>query len=145
MPLPGLFQIHGLFSHQLLLKTCMYFICIDIPKYNLLSLYNVNSLYVFKDDHLALDNQRVCSSLGRTNSVVFCIGLRPHGLFPANFGMFIGFVLVQLMLDQSCWCLVSDVPRRHSLTANSLTSLALTVFSPLLLQSCLCLRCESSL
>lgn len=91
---------------------CMYFICIDIPKYNLLSLYNVNCLYVFKDDHLALDNQRVCLSLGRTNShapiftqvpVIFCIGLRPPGLFPVNFGMFIGFVLVHLTFEQLCW------------------------------------------
>ena len=36
------------------------------PKYNLFSLYNVICMYGFWADILALDNQLVCSSLGKT-------------------------------------------------------------------------------
>lgn len=46
---------------------CM-LICIYtyILKHNLFSLYIVNPMYIFKTDHLALDNQLMCSSLGKT-------------------------------------------------------------------------------
>lgn len=37
-----------------------------IRKHNLLSLYIVNLMHIFKIDHLALDNQLMCSYLGKT-------------------------------------------------------------------------------
>lgn len=37
--------------------------CVCIPRYNLLSVYNVTSMCVFKADHLTLANQMLCSSL----------------------------------------------------------------------------------
>lgn len=37
-----------------------------IPKYNLLSPYNITCLCIFRVDLLALDHQFKCSSLGRT-------------------------------------------------------------------------------
>lgn len=40
-----------------------------IPEYKLLGLYNIISMYVFRDDYLVLDNQLVCSSLGETVSL----------------------------------------------------------------------------
>lgn len=80
------FQIHVLF--KLSDTTCIYidiYLHLYIPKYNLLSLYNV--MCVFRANYLVLDNQLVYSSLGKTISsiltqhslvaVVLCIGLRP--------------------------------------------------------------------
>lgn len=37
-----------------------------ILKHNLFSLYVVNLIYILKTDHLALDNQLICSFLGKT-------------------------------------------------------------------------------
>lgn len=39
-----------------------------IPKHNTLSLNNDTYTYVFRPDHLVLDNQLVCSSLGKVMS-----------------------------------------------------------------------------
>lgn len=39
-----------------------------IYKYRLLSLYNITCMYVFKVDHLVLDNHFVYPSLGKTFS-----------------------------------------------------------------------------
>lgn len=59
-------------------------------------------MYVFKGDHLVLDNQLVCSSLGKATSLVpsfpqlpipLCAGFRPHELLPVHSGMFIGIIL----------------------------------------------------
>lgn len=41
---------------------------IDIPEYNLLSMYSVKCMYVFMSALLALENQFLCSSLGNTTS-----------------------------------------------------------------------------
>ena len=55
------------------------------PKNNLFRLCNVTGMYVFRPDHVVLDNRSVCSSLGKTISpslgirwlpVVLCVGLR---------------------------------------------------------------------
>lgn len=59
----------------------------SIPDYNLISLYNVNFMYVFRAYHLAQDKEIVCSSLGKTTSlisgfpwvlIVCYVGLSPH-------------------------------------------------------------------
>lgn len=53
LPSLTLFQMHGLifaFYFSYMHK------CICIPKSNLLSLYNIKNMYVFRDDLLVLDN-----------------------------------------------------------------------------------------
>lgn len=69
--------------------------------------YNVACRYVFKMDHLALDNQLVCSLLGKATSpalsfpqllVVLCVEYKLHGPFLVYFGLSIGVNLVQLTL-----------------------------------------------
>jgi hypothetical protein len=49
--------------------------------------YSVACMYIIRADHLVLDNQLVCSSLGKTTSfapsflqlsIVLCVGLRPQ-------------------------------------------------------------------
>ena len=66
------------------------------PIYNLLSLYNVPCMYVFRADCLALDKQLVSSSLGKTIPptlsmsylpLVLCVWLKPGGLLPINLDM----------------------------------------------------------
>lgn len=61
---------------------------------------------IFTVEYLALDNQLVCSSLGRATfpspsfthlPIVLCVDWRPHRLFPELFGMSIGVLLVQLL------------------------------------------------
>lgn len=69
---------------------------LHIPKYKLCSLYNVACVYFFRTGHLVLDNKLVGSSLGKSTSpapsfpwlstIFFCVGLRPHGLFPVHCG-----------------------------------------------------------
>lgn len=93
---------------------CMHvYIClyIHIAKQNLQSSHNATCMYIFRSDHLILDNLLVCSSLGKTTSpapriaqlpIVICVGLRPHGLFPF-YGMFVSIILVQLMFMWSYW------------------------------------------
>lgn len=53
-------------------------------------------MYVFRVDHLTLDNQLVCSFLGSTIStapsfhqlfIVICVEMEPPGLFPTHFVM----------------------------------------------------------
>lgn len=52
-----------------------------ILKYNLLSLYNVNPMQIFRADHLVVDNQSVCSSLDRTISHTLSTLYLPVDLF----------------------------------------------------------------
>jgi hypothetical protein len=57
-----------------------------------MSPYNVACMYVFRDDHLAMDKQLVCSSLGIAPNFpqlpeVPCVGLRPDSLYPIQFGV----------------------------------------------------------
>ena len=75
--------------------------CVCVCTYiflNLLSLYSVTCVYVFRADHLVLDNQSLCSALGKTispalsypqPSVVLCVGLRLRlcGLASVHLGM----------------------------------------------------------
>jgi len=42
-----------------------------ISKYSLFELYNIISLYVFGDDDLVLDDQLVCTSLGKVLVFMF--------------------------------------------------------------------------
>lgn len=70
-------------------------------KYNMFGLYNATCPYVFRADHLAL--WLVCSSFRRPSHsqlpsvvyIVLCVGSRSHGLFPMEFGMPMGAILVQ--------------------------------------------------
>lgn len=68
-------------------------------------------LFVFRDEHLALDNQLVCSLLGRLLAPSFsvpqllgvvCVGWRPCGIFSVQLGMLIGVFFVQLIFWWSC-------------------------------------------
>jgi hypothetical protein len=63
------------------------------------------SINVFKAGQLTLDNQLVCSSMGTNYSpashfvqvhTVFCLWLRPPGIFSIHFGMVKGAILFQL-------------------------------------------------
>lgn len=89
-------------------------------------------MYVFKTDHLGLDNELVCSSLRETISlahsilqlpVVRSVGLGPWSLFLIHFSKSVVLVFVQLMFRRSYWLdlidVASDISVRHSLTANS--------------------------
>jgi hypothetical protein len=79
-------------------------IYISIFLNNLLSVYNVTCIYVFRADHLALDKQLVSSSLGKIISLALSIPHLPIVLcvgFEASWGfLYLGasiVVFVQLM------------------------------------------------
>ena len=66
-------------------------------------------LHVFRADHLTLDNQLVCSSLGKTASpvlslpqflIVHCGGLRSHELFSMQSDMFVDITLTLLTFGE---------------------------------------------
>lgn len=87
------------------------YVYIHILKFRLFSPY-VTCMYVFRTDCLALNNQLMCSSMGKTSSLsskflqlpmVLCEGLKPHGLLLIYFGLSNGIILVQFMVGQSCW------------------------------------------
>lgn len=74
------------------------YICLYIPKYNLLALYNITRRYVFRVDHFISENQLVCSpveiyiSCSQHNLVAchsFCTGLKPSGPYAIHFTMFL--------------------------------------------------------
>lgn len=48
--------------------------------YNLINLYNVNCIYVFRDGHLVLDSQLLCSLLRKTSSAALNIPWFPLAL-----------------------------------------------------------------
>lgn len=76
MPFLMLFKfLTPFFISHLLLHTCMY---TYISRYNIFGLFSVTSMYVFRDDHLELDNNLV-------SHIVLCGELRSHGLFPVKF------------------------------------------------------------
>ena len=68
-------------------------LCTCTCKHSLLSLYNATCMYVFRAHHWVLDNQLVCSSSEASSSnffqlpIVLCVGPRPCGHFPIQFGM----------------------------------------------------------
>jgi hypothetical protein len=65
------FQVHGFTCVYAWMYVCLY-VC--ITKFILFNLYNVTScMYVFKADHLVLDNQLPCSSWGKTISLTLYI------------------------------------------------------------------------
>lgn len=74
------------------------YICLYIPKYNLLALYNITCRYVSRVDHFISENQLVCSpveiyiSCSQHNLVAwhsFCTGLKHSGPYPIHFTMFL--------------------------------------------------------
>lgn len=76
-----------------------------IPKYNLLRLYNVICMCVFRADLLVLYNQSGKTlSCSQHASVSCSSSCRAEALwlFPIRFDMFVGVVLVQLTYGQSC-------------------------------------------
>lgn len=90
---PNSYTPHCFLSNSQPLSLNFYMqICICItytPSSILLSLYNVTQIYVFGADHLVLDNQLVCASLGKTyfsnfqHSLVACTSLcRTEDLCP---------------------------------------------------------------
>ena len=101
----------ALFFHQLLhacIYVCMY-VCIQIfiSKYSLLSLYNVTCMNDFRYCHLLLDNQLVCSLLGKIISPIDCIvhflkvlsvELRHYRLFSIYFSMSVVVFPIQTMM-----------------------------------------------
>jgi hypothetical protein len=58
-------------TYILIICTICIYVCIDIPKCNLLSLYNICYMYGFRAEHLVLNNHLVCSSQGKTISPTF--------------------------------------------------------------------------
>ena len=62
---PALLRIYGLFFSLIIIAFIYICIYMYIPKYSLLSPCDVTCMFVSRADHLALDNQLVCSSLGR--------------------------------------------------------------------------------
>lgn len=107
IPFPTLLWIHSPFFINCCMHICLH-IHINLPKYNLLSPYNVFWRYIFRVEHLTLDNRPVCSFSGRTTSqatgfaqlpIVLRIGLRSLKIFPTHFGIFASVILVQLTLN----------------------------------------------
>lgn len=87
------------------------YVYIHILEFRLFSSY-VTCMYVFRADYLTLNNELMCSSMGKTSSLsrkflqlpmVLCEGLKPHGLFPIYFGLSNGIILVHFMVGKSCW------------------------------------------
>lgn len=64
--LHGLLQFHGLFCYHSM-HTCIY---IHSPRFNLLGPYNANYVFILRVDHLALDKQLMCFSLGKIISPI---------------------------------------------------------------------------
>jgi hypothetical protein len=56
-------------------------------------------MYVFRADHLVLDNQFLCFSL-RETTLKLSAFLRPHGLVSTHVNMPIGVLLAQILLRQ---------------------------------------------
>lgn len=77
------------FTNGYFMNICIYMqICVS--NFNLINSYYVNFMYIFRIDFLALDNELVCSFLGKTTSlapsifllsIVYCTVLSPGGLF----------------------------------------------------------------
>lgn len=82
----------------------------NILKYNLLSPYSVICVYVFRDDHLVLESQLVCSSSRRAASpissstqlpVAAYVGLRPWEVYPHAVWHVYCVLLVQLVVGHA--------------------------------------------
>lgn len=99
---------------------------IYIPKYSLLCLY-ISFIYIFRVNHLLLDNQLVCSSLEKTASAVLSIPPLPAVLHIRLLGFShpiqrIYVVLVQLTGKQLWWreftVLLLTLPRHKNPTSS---------------------------
>lgn len=106
------------------------YVYIHILKFRLFSPY-VTCMYVFRTDCLALNNQLMCSSMGKTSSLsskflqlpmVLCEGLKPHGLLLYLLWLVQryhtcsvhGWAVMLVTLD-----VASCITRRHNSTKNS--------------------------
>ena len=90
----------------------------------------------FKTDHSLLNNRIVCLSLGRA----YCLPALPIVLqVRLKISICIDVVLIQLKIGQSHWWnftgVVSNLPKRHKLTPNSLVLWLLQSFHPLFCNS----------
>jgi hypothetical protein len=74
--------------------------------HTLFHVYNVTCMSVFRNGCLILENQLVCSSLGKTIfptlsitwlPAILCIGLQPSGISPVHFTISVVYFLVKLM------------------------------------------------
>lgn len=105
------------------------YVCTYVPKYNLLGLYDVTCMYVLRADHLALDNQLTCSSLGKLflpsqHFSVACSSLCkaetswafPHLLWRVHPWSAHTWAVMLVRFDG----VASAIIRRHRLTASSL-------------------------
>lgn len=70
-------------------------------------MHDVTHMYVFGADHLALDNQSMCSSLEKTICpahrlpllpIALCVGLRLWAFSPFHISVSVGVVLFRLCL-----------------------------------------------
>lgn len=110
-------------------------------KYNMLTVYNVINMYVFRLEYLLLDNQLVCSSLEKTVSlprsipslpIILCVRLR-FLAFPCSEVLVLHFLTLFVCLLMSSLfisCLdshvgdtplgvASNIPKRDNVTTNS--------------------------
>lgn len=76
----------------------------------MLSLYNINCIYIFKVDHLVLHNQLVCSSLGKTISLALCIPQLPVVLCEWNE---VSRAFACLLWHVYCWFLLCSFLGSH--------------------------------
>lgn len=87
------------------MHSCIY---LYIRKYDRLSLYNVDCMYVFIAEDLILEKQLASFSLEKTIShsehplisCSFCERLKTCSLFPIHFGMSVVAAIVENMLRQ---------------------------------------------
>lgn len=104
-------------------------ICIHTynPKYNLVRLYIMTYMYVFRTYYFALNKQLSCPSPGKSTSTPSFYStvyrtLYRAGLFTTHLGLSVNVVLVQFSFEHSCsWdfmCLASVITVRNNLTEN---------------------------
>lgn len=92
--------------------TICYFMCI-LYIFSLNIIFSVSIMLFcacFQRWLIALDMQLLCSSMEKNTSptpgflhlvTVFCVALRPHGLFHVKYGMSMGVILFEFTFEQS--------------------------------------------
>lgn len=119
------------FTNYSYMHICTY---IYIPKYTLLSLYNITCMHVFIWSIGVFSSRKTASSIPSFPwlPIVSCVRLK---LLAHPFGMSIGDILLQPSLGQTCWwdfrAAASDILWSHNLTANSMVLWLLQSFRPL--------------
>jgi hypothetical protein len=142
-PFPSFRFVNSCFIACYWTHVCIY-MYVYIPNHNLMSPYNVSSVYVFRADHLVLDNQLVCFSLGRATSSHSCfysfacssLNSVEAFCFPPSLCSLACLLIISLFGSHLCshidlWGFIgvaSDVPRKQSLIVKSLLLLVLETF-----------------